>query len=86
MRHVAFREANFDGPSNLPYLAVTMKMKQPMEPSSIMLTRMHKQIWVAAAQSMGVSRSAFLRLALKEKALRVLRQERRNGDDFSPTA
>jgi hypothetical protein len=63
-----------------------MRTKQPMEFTSVLLPKNYKQIWVAAAQSMGVSQSAFLRIALKEKARRVLRQERRNGDDFTPTA
>jgi hypothetical protein len=60
-----------------------MKTKQPMENTSVLLPRSYKEIWVAAAHSMGVSKSAFLRMALKEKARQVLRRERRD-EIFSP--
>lgn len=49
-----------------------------------MLPEEDKHLWTAAAGNMGISQSEFLRVALREKARRVLRKH--TGEPGGPQA
>jgi hypothetical protein len=48
--------------------------------SSLRLRESDVKHWVAAARALGLSQSAFLRLAIHEKARRVFREQRHAGE------
>ena len=51
---------------------MTNLTKKPMFRGSIRIPRQDKQLWSAAAAQEQVSQSEFLRVALRERAVRVL--------------
>jgi hypothetical protein len=58
--------------------------KKAMAFTSVLIPENDKQLWTAAAGNLGVSQSEFLRVALREKARRVLRKRSYTGELSGP--
>jgi uncharacterized protein (DUF1778 family) len=52
--------------------------KKAMALTSVLIPERDKELWKAAAGNLGISQSEFLRTAVREKARRVIRQQRHN--------
>jgi hypothetical protein len=45
----------------------------------VLIPESDKHLWTAAAENLGISQSEFLRVAVREKARRVLRKQTNNS-------
>jgi hypothetical protein len=60
--------------------------KKAMVFTSVLIPKSDKSLWTVAAGNLGISQSEFLRVALREKARRVLRKHNGMGELSGPQA